>query len=226
LARACLFWYPFPPRNNNNKEKDWNPITWDEALKTDQHITGYRASKTFAEKAAWDFLDEKKPHFDIITIQPPLVFGPYEHDVTLETLNESNSQIWRIISSGPDAIVPPTAVFRWVDVRDVATAHVNAIYFSVKGNQRFLVSGGEFTWQKVTRLYDRINDQIVDIANEKFPGKNIPKGDPTYRLPEPRYTFDVSSGQSQLNLKWTSLEKSVTDLLTQLFALQKREAKS
>lgn len=78
-----------------------------------------------------------------------MVFGPMEHDVTLESLNESNAQIWRIISGGKDATVPPTGVWRWVDVRDVATAHVAAIEPGVKGNQRFLVSGGEFTWQKV-----------------------------------------------------------------------------
>lgn len=81
-----------------------------------------------------------------------MVFGPCEHDVTLETLNESNSQIWRIISGGENAPVPPTGVWRWVDVRDVAAAHVTAIEDSVKGNQRFLVSGGEFTWQEVRTL--------------------------------------------------------------------------
>jgi nucleoside-diphosphate-sugar epimerase len=130
-------------------ERDWNPITWDEAQRVDQPITGYRASKKFAEKAAWKFLEEQHPHFDIITIQPPLVFGPCEHETTLESLNESNAQVWRIVSSGKDAIVPPTVVWQWVDVRDVAAAHVAAIEPSVKGNQRFLVSGGEFTWQKV-----------------------------------------------------------------------------
>ena len=93
-------------------ESDWNPITWEEAQTTDQDITGYRASKTFAKKAAWKFLEENRPHFDIITIQPPLVFGPCEHPVTLESLNESNSQILRILSGGKDAKVPPTGVWR------------------------------------------------------------------------------------------------------------------
>ena len=62
--------------------------------------------------------------------------------------------------------------------------------------------------------------QIVDIANEKFPGKNIPKGDPSYKLPDERWTFDVSKAERELGLKWTSLEQSITDLLTQLFELQ------
>ena len=147
LVTSTLVRLPF--RRILTIEKDWNPITWEEAQTTDQHITGYRASKTFAEKAAWQFIEENKPHFDIITIQPPMVFGPCEHDVTLDSLNESNAQIWRIISSGKDGTVPPTGVFRWVDVRDVAAAHVNALNEDVKGNQRFLISGGEFSWQRV-----------------------------------------------------------------------------
>jgi nucleoside-diphosphate-sugar epimerase len=130
-------------------ESDWNPITWDEAQTTNQPLTGYRASKTFAEKAAWKFLDEQHPHFDIITFQPPLVFGPCEHETTLKSLNESNSMVWQIVSGGKDAKVPPTATWQWVDVRDVAAAHIAAIEPSVKGNQRFLLSAGEFTWQKV-----------------------------------------------------------------------------
>ena len=61
----------------------------------------------------------------------------------------------------------------------------------------------------------------MDISNEKFPGKDIPKGDPSYKLPEERWTFDVSRAEKELNLGgWISLEQSVTDLLTQLYELQ------
>lgn len=42
-------------------EKDWNPITEQEALKDPS--SGYRASKTFAEKAAWEFVEKEKPNF-------------------------------------------------------------------------------------------------------------------------------------------------------------------
>jgi nucleoside-diphosphate-sugar epimerase len=131
-------------------ENDWNPITWPEAESTTVTITAYRASKTLAERSAWKFLEEHHPHFDIITILPPLVFGPCIHDVQLSTLNESNSQIWALVSGTEDVVVPPTGQWRWVDVRDVAAAHVNALEPHVQGNQRFLVSGGEFTWQRVS----------------------------------------------------------------------------
>lgn len=64
----------------------------------------------------------------------------------------------------------------------------------------------------------------MDIANEKFPGKDIPKGDPSYKLPDERWTFDVSSAEKQLGIKWIDLETSITDLLRQLFDMQSKES--
>jgi nucleoside-diphosphate-sugar epimerase len=55
-------------------EDDWNPITQDEAQ--ENPMMGYRASKTFAENAAWEFVKNEKPNFTISTINPPMVFGP------------------------------------------------------------------------------------------------------------------------------------------------------
>lgn len=131
-------------------ENDWNPVTWEDAQKAKRHSTAYRISKKLAEEAAWKFVGEQKPEFDIMTILPALVFGPCEHDMSsLKFLNESNAQIWQIVSEVKNADVPPTKMWEWVDVRNVAVAHVAALQEGVKGNQRFLLGGGEFTWQKV-----------------------------------------------------------------------------
>jgi len=113
--------------------------------------------------------------------------------------------------------VPPTLMWQWVDVRDVAEAHVNALDPAVKGNQRFLLGAGEFTWQK-----------IVDIAKERlsfstFPEKEVPVGDPNYQLPEERWRFDVSKAEKELKLTWTSLEQSIASLVTQLYNMRSKE---
>ena len=36
----------------------------------------YRASKALAEQAAWNFVKEKKPSWDLVVMNPPWVFGP------------------------------------------------------------------------------------------------------------------------------------------------------
>lgn len=40
-------------------EKDWNPITREAASQADG-VVAYLASKTLAERAAWDFVDKQK----------------------------------------------------------------------------------------------------------------------------------------------------------------------
>lgn len=39
-------------------------------------LTFPKASKAFAEKAAWQFMEKEKPDFSLTTICPTLVFGP------------------------------------------------------------------------------------------------------------------------------------------------------
>ena len=56
------------------QEEDWNPVTEQEAQAN--AIMAYSAGKTFAEKAAWEFLAGENPAFDITVINPPMVFGP------------------------------------------------------------------------------------------------------------------------------------------------------
>lgn len=50
-------------------DDDWNPITWDEAL-TGEKGAAYQGSKKFAEEAAWKFVKDEKPQFDLATICP------------------------------------------------------------------------------------------------------------------------------------------------------------
>ena len=78
-------------------EADWNPVTYDEA-KTADGSTAYCASKTFAERAAWDFVEAKKPNFTLATVNPPMVYGPIEHDASIAHLNTSSADIYRFMN--------------------------------------------------------------------------------------------------------------------------------
>ena len=88
-------------------EKDWNPVTYEQA-KTADGETAYCASKTFAEKAAWNFVKTEKPNFDLAAICPPMVYGPLENDASLAHLNTSSADIYRFMN-GSQKEVGPTA---------------------------------------------------------------------------------------------------------------------
>ncbi|KAA8573701.1 hypothetical protein EYC84_005272 [Monilinia fructicola] len=77
-------------------EADWNPITLEDAAQNPSN--GYRASKTFAEKAAWDFIERERPNFTMTTINPPLVLGPIVHYLnSLDALKPSNQRIRNLL---------------------------------------------------------------------------------------------------------------------------------
>ncbi|KAJ8103048.1 hypothetical protein POJ06DRAFT_181624, partial [Lipomyces tetrasporus] len=141
---AAVFNGPLSFRGlNARSESDWNNITWEQALEADNRVA-YRASKKFAESAVWDFVKEQNPNFSVTVLNPPLVWGPMEHEVSLATLNTSNSYIYNLLQ---DPVNPdPSLIFAFVDVRDLAEAHVAAIGNPKASNQRIIVSGGYYTY--------------------------------------------------------------------------------
>lgn len=86
----------------------WSPFVWEEAVNFKVPILTYLASKTFAEKAAWDFVESEKPSFTMSTIVPPIILGPALQPVeSLKDLNLSAAAVWNIIDAEE---VPATAV--------------------------------------------------------------------------------------------------------------------
>ena len=61
-----------PPRVYD--ESSWNPVRMDQA--SEGANIAYRVGKTFAEKAAWEFVECEKPNFQVATMLPTLVLGP------------------------------------------------------------------------------------------------------------------------------------------------------
>ncbi|CAI9764980.1 unnamed protein product [Fraxinus pennsylvanica] len=77
----------------------------------------YALSKTLAEEAAWKFANENG--IDLVVMNPGLVIGP----LLQPTLNLTSETILNLVKEGRTEF--PT--FRFVDVRDVALAHILAM---------------------------------------------------------------------------------------------------
>jgi nucleoside-diphosphate-sugar epimerase len=189
-------------------EKDWNPITEAQALENPS--SGYRASKTFAEKAAWAFVEKEKPGFTLSTINPPLVLGPIVHYLnSLDALNTSNQGIRNFITGQSKKEYPPSGVFLWVDVRDVALAHVKAIELDAAAGKRFFVTNGYFSLREVAGI---IRKNFPDLE-DRLPPKDLKGGDyPAGGL----YKFDNSRAKEVLGIKFRGLEESVVDTVNSL----------
>ncbi|KZM26997.1 Methylglyoxal reductase (NADPH) [Ascochyta rabiei] len=187
-------------------EADWNPITLEEA--TENPMMGYRASKTFAEKAAWKFLEKEKPNFTISTINPPMVFGPIAHALdSLENLNTSNERIRNACQGKFKDEIPHSGVFLWTDVRDCAEAHVNAFEKPDAANKRFFVTAGYFSNKEITQIIRKNFPQFKDLPSDSTPGGDYPEGTPDKGL----YTYNNKRSIDILGLKYRSLEQSIVD---------------
>lgn len=158
-------------------------------------------NQTFAEKAAWDFVEKEKPNFNIATINPPLVLGPVVHYLSsLDSINTSNARISRLVRGLDKETSPPTGTFLWVDVRDVALAHVRAIEVPEAGAQRFFVTAGHYT-----------NKDVVDIIRDAYPEIKDRLPEATSDLPEDVYGYDNSKSRQVLGLEYRSLKEAVVD---------------
>lgn len=189
-------------------EKDWNPVTMDEALHTDPG-TAYRGSKTFAEKAAWDFVEKEKPNFTLSTLNPPLVLGPVVHYFnSLDSLNTSNETARDMIQGKFKDGLPPSRVVIFVDVRDLALAHVRAIERPEAAGKRFFIVAGFFR-----------NADVADIIKKNFPeyASKLPS---SYERHPKEFPFKIDNSRSKdvLGLKYRELETSIVDLVKSLKA--------
>jgi nucleoside-diphosphate-sugar epimerase len=196
-----------PPESYS--EENWNPVTMEEAL--EDPLTAYRASKTFAEKAAWDFVKKENPNFELATVCPPLVLGPVVHYLnSLDAINTSNARIRDIMQGKMKNTLAPTGTFIWVDVRDVAMAHVKAMELPEAAGKRFFVTAGYMT-----------NKDIVDCMRRAFPelSSELPPKDVESDLPKDAFRYDNSRSVGILGLKYRSLKDCVTDTVKSLQAV-------
>ena len=187
-------------------ESCWNPVTMDEALNTDPG-TAYRGSKTFAEKAAWNFVEKERPNFTLSTLNPPLVLGPVVHYFNnLDSLNTSNETVRDMIAGKYQKELPPTRVVLFVDVRDIALAHVRAIEREEAAGKRFFVVSGFFR-----------NAEVADAIKKNFPEYKDKLPD-SYESDPKEFSYQIDNSRSKkvLGLEYRNLETSVVDLVKSL----------
>lgn len=198
-------------------EETWSDVGWDMAVANPN--LAYYASKNLGERAAWKFLDDNKVNFSLTTINPPYIYGPVLQQVSsFEAINETSMHLWKVaFDTKPGDIkgtynAVPTV---YVDVRDVALAHVLPLENPKLAGKRLLPLPGMYTQQ-----------QVLDIVNREFPearGK-IAVGQPGTGefTGRPAPAFDTSATDALLQIKYRPLEETIRDSFAQLFALKKK----
>ncbi len=141
-------------RPGNDKERfdesDWSDPAW-------TGMTPYSKSKTLAERAAWDFVDDRAPEIELTTINPCLVLGRPVDDFYGTSL-----RVVERLLRGKDPLLPKVGM-GIVDVTDVARMHVRAVTAAGAPGKR-LIGAAEFMWIA----------EIAEILKAAYPERRIP----------------------------------------------------
>ncbi|ODO08642.1 D-lactaldehyde dehydrogenase [Cryptococcus wingfieldii CBS 7118] len=198
-------------------EEDWNVDSIKHVEENGVNSDGgdsYRASKTLAEKALWKFIEDEKPTWDAAAINPPLVIGEVIHQCdNPEKLNTSVHSFWEWLTGKKSESDLPAPGANWVDVKDVALAHVRALTVSEAGGNRFIVSAGPFAGQ-----------DYVDVLHKRFPDlPDIPVGKPGTHdeIVKDSNVFNGAKATKVLGVEYKTFEDTVVEMAE---SLQKRFA--
>lgn len=111
------------------------------------NVSAYVKSKTFAERAAWDFLAAEGAALELSVVNPVAVLGP----VLGPDLSSSIQLVKRLMNGGMPGV--PQLSFGIVDARDVADLHMRAMTDPAAKGERFLaVAGDSMTIHEVANV--------------------------------------------------------------------------
>ncbi|KAL3732669.1 hypothetical protein ACJRO7_029336 [Eucalyptus globulus] len=149
----------------------------------------YMLSKTLAEKAAWEFAKENG--IDLVTINPGYVIGP----ILQPTVNLTVQTILNFING---AQTFPNTCYRFVDVRDVALAHILA-FENHSAHGRYCLVG------EVVHCHD-----ALQILRNLYPTSHLPEKCEDEKPFSSKYEISRKKAEA-LGVNFTPLEASLRD---------------
>ncbi len=135
---AAIYKQADKPKMQASDETNWT-------TPDDPSVGAYEASKTLAERAAWDFVAQN-PEMDLTTINPGAVFG-----APMDGRFGASLELVEQLMTGKVPMAPPMDMVV-VDVRDVAFLHVAAIGLDAAKGERFAAVSGAPRLLEVGRM--------------------------------------------------------------------------
>ncbi len=192
-------------------EEDWN---YSSSVKHQP----YSYSKVLAEREAWK-ISKEQGQWELVVINPSFVIGP-----SLTALSNSESlNLMKDMTSGKYAMGVPELWFGFVDVRDVARAHIIAL-------EKDDAEGRHILADRTMKLLD-----LASIIRTHFEGKyKLPKSEtPKWLLYLMGWIFGINAkfisrnvaypirlnttkSKKQLGLNYTLVEKSAVEMVEQM----------
>ncbi|KAJ3121973.1 hypothetical protein HK098_003233 [Nowakowskiella sp. JEL0407] len=187
-------------------ENDWTNLA---------NVKGYDKSKTLAEKSAWDFIEEHKKPFELATVNPSYIMGPY----LLPNIGASG-YFSKVILNREYPALPGNMYMQYVDVRDVALYHIRAMEVPEAAGHRHIASAGFGPISEYAQLlYNEFAPQGYNPPTISLPYAMIYFGSwfdnnlaTAVKLFDKNAAFDTSGTENHLEVKWRPIETSILAL--------------
>ncbi|KAF7869930.1 hypothetical protein EAF04_004714 [Stromatinia cepivora] len=213
------------PEGKAYTEDDWNPATEHDAVSSQSPLLGYNVGKKNAELAAWSFVKENKPAFELVVINPDVVIGPMLQPVpSPKNVNETNEFACYAFINDTHKSVDDAVFAFWdfVDVRDVALLHIIALDSPLMANKRNIMYSGPLSPQLV-----------VNAIRKKFPeleGRLPQGGDEKQVFPKDLHPTPLNNARSLeifrqaegQDWKYRTLEESIVGTVKSLLELEQK----
>ncbi|RLV91854.1 putative NADPH-dependent methylglyoxal reductase GRP2 [Spathaspora sp. JA1] len=183
----------------------WNPDSHHAGK--DNSANAYFYAKAAAEKEAWDFVQKDACHFTLATVLPGYTLGPQAFDTNVtDILNTSSEIVNKIADLSLNDDIPNYGGL-FVDVRDVARAHILAFENPKAAGKRLILVSEEFSAQL-----------IVNILRKLYPSWQLPAGEPG--RPLLGLQFNNEETQHILGFELVPLVTSVKDTYDQVLKVK------
>ncbi|HEX2403930.1 MAG TPA: SDR family oxidoreductase, partial [Acidimicrobiia bacterium] len=194
-------------------EREWN-------TRSSLTRNPYYYSKTLAEQAAWQFMEARRPRFDLVAINPFFVIGPS----LVPGINTSHTSLIGLT----DGQIPVVLALDWplVDVRDVARAHILAIEKPAAAG-RYIVAAETRTVRQVVDLLRTHGwgaryklpsiglDNAVGVALARLAVGFQPSGTRDYMRSHlgGKMRFDNSKARRELGIEFRDVDQTILDTM-------------
>ncbi|RPG43725.1 MAG: aldehyde reductase [Gammaproteobacteria bacterium TMED112] len=182
-------------------EKDWSYA--------DKPIAPYAKSKTLAEKKAWELIKNANTDTKLTVINPSGVIGP--------SLTSEISSTQLIIAGLMNGKIPVNLPIHigYVDVRDVALAHIKALENPNSDGERIIVSNTELWHKDVSKILKEGGYKApwltVSVPVAKFLANIVPALKGAKRFLGKDMVKNTTKAEDILGISYIDIKKSILD---------------
>ena len=187
-------------------KKEYSEEDWSFA---DKPIAAYAKSKTLAEKKAWELVKKADTDTKLTVINPSGVIGP--------SLTSEISSTQLIIAGLMNGKIPVNLPIHigYVDVRDVASAHIKALENPNSDGERIILSNTELWHKDVSKILKEGGYKApwltVSVPVAKFLANVVPALKGAKRFLGKDMVKNSTKAEDILGISYIDIKKSILD---------------